>query len=92
MLHEGRPLNPQVSSSLTLWYSPVIARWIAERDGRPVEPDGSAIRTMPLADREWAIRHVLQYGPDARILAPDDLAHEVVDRLTRMANSLVTLG
>jgi proteasome accessory factor C len=69
---------------LTVRYSPEIARWIAERDGGPLEADGSALRTMPLADREWAIRHVLQYGPDAEILSPLDLREEVIARLRRV--------
>ena len=69
---------------LTVRYSAGIARWIAERDGGPVEADGSAVRTMPLADREWAIRHVLQYGPDAQIVSPAELRDELRDRLQRM--------
>jgi predicted DNA-binding transcriptional regulator YafY len=68
---------------LTVRYSAGIARWIAERDGGPVEADGSAVRTMPLADREWAIRHVLQYGPDAQIVSPAELRDELRDRLQR---------
>jgi len=69
---------------LTVRYSAGIARWIAERDRGPLEADGSAFRTMPLADREWAIRHVLQYGPDAEIVSPTELREEVVARLKRM--------
>ena len=71
---------------LTVRYSAGIARWIAERDGGPVEADGSAVRTMPLADREWAIRHVLQYGPDAQIVSPAELRDELRDRLRQMVN------
>jgi len=69
---------------LLVRYGPGIARWIAERDRGPLEADGSAFRTMPLADREWAIRHVLQYGPDAEIVSPTELREEVVARLKRM--------
>ena len=58
-----------------------MTRWIAERDGQPLESDGSALRTMPLFDREWAIRHVLQYGPDAWIEEPAELQMELVKRL-----------
>jgi predicted DNA-binding transcriptional regulator YafY len=69
---------------LTVRYGTGIARWIVERDGGSLEADGSALRTMPLADREWAIRHVLQYGPDAEIVSPADLRDEVVERLRGM--------
>lgn len=72
------------TAELTVRYSAGIARWIAERDGGPLEADGSAVRRMPLADREWAIRHVLQYGPDAVIESPLELRDEVRERLRRM--------
>ncbi len=81
----GRPFaGPAASVKMEVCYSPAIARWIAERDGLPLEADGSALRSMPLADREWAVRHVLQYGPDAVVVAPDDLRVEVVARLGEM--------
>lgn len=74
----------QTQSRLVVRYSPSIARWIAERDRGTLESDGSAIRSRPLADREWAIRHVLQYGPDAEILEPPDLRAELLARLRTM--------
>jgi hypothetical protein len=46
-------------------YSPKIARWIAEREGVELDADGSLTIEHPLADQEWGVRHVLQYGPDA---------------------------
>ncbi len=56
--------------SLVVRYSPTVARWIAERETGVMQPDASFIVHYPLADESWAIRHVLQYGPDAVILAP----------------------
>jgi predicted DNA-binding transcriptional regulator YafY len=29
----------------------------------------------------WAVRHVLQYGPDAEALAPAELREEIMGRL-----------
>jgi predicted DNA-binding transcriptional regulator YafY len=81
-LDDGTPFVTSAEpSTLVVRYSPAIARWIAERDGLGLAPDGAAIRTHPLADREWAIRHVLQYGPDATIVEPMDLREAVVERL-----------
>jgi predicted DNA-binding transcriptional regulator YafY len=65
-------------------YSPRIARWIAEREGLSLAEDGSLTVEHPLADAEWGIRHVLQYGPDAEVLEPLDLRNEIVKRLGRM--------
>jgi predicted DNA-binding transcriptional regulator YafY len=70
--------------TLTVRYSAAIARWIAERDGLPLESDGTALRTLPLGDREWAVRHVLQYGPDAAVVEPEELLVEVKTRLAMM--------
>ncbi len=57
--------------SLVVRYSPAVAPWIAERETGVMQPDGAFIVDYPLADESWAIRHVLQYGPDAVILAPE---------------------
>lgn len=85
LMVDGKPfVTPSEPATMTVRYGLAIARWIAERDRMPLEPDGSALRTMPLADREWAIRHVLQYGPDAEIVEPKDLMDEVADRLARI--------
>lgn len=57
--------------SLVVRYSPTVARWIAERESGTLYADGSLLVHYPLADESWAIRHVLQYGADAVILAPE---------------------
>ena len=54
-------------------YSPRIARWIAEREGKSLADDGSLTMEHPLADRDWAVRHVLQYGPDVTVLEPAEV-------------------
>jgi len=65
-------------------YSPAIARWIAEREGRQPAADGSLVLEHPLADHEWAMRHVLQYGPDAEILESAELRTSLQVRLARV--------
>lgn len=85
LMAEGRPFTAAAPPArFRVRYSAAIARWIAERDGQPVESGGSAVRELPLADREWAVRHVLQYGPDCQVLSPDDLREEIVERLRGM--------
>lgn len=74
--------SPEV---MTVRYSPRIARWVAEREGKPLAPDGSLTLEHPLADVHWAMRHVLQYGPDAEVLAPESLRRAVAKRLEEMA-------
>ncbi len=84
LIREGKALQAADAGTLRLWYSPRIARWIAEREGKPVSNDGSLTLEHPLADTDWAVRHVLQYGPDVTVLAPAGVREAVRQRLERM--------
>jgi proteasome accessory factor C len=84
VLQDGRAFRAEQASVLRVRYSPRIARWIAERAGAPLDADGSLILEHPLADAGWAVRHVLQYGPDAEVLSPPDVRAEVIRRLTEL--------
>ena len=85
LMVDGRPFHLGAgSATLTVRYSPAIARWIAEREGGTPEPDGSLVVRYPLADREWAVRHVLQYGPDAVVEEPVEVREAVRGRVERL--------
>ena len=81
---QGRAFHSDGAGTLTLRYSARIARWIAEREGKPLAEDGTLTVEHPLADTDWAVRHVLQYGPDVTVLGPDEVRQAVVRRLERM--------
>jgi proteasome accessory factor C len=53
-------------------YSPRVAPWVAERAAAPLETDGSIVLYHRVADIRWIVRHVLQYGGDAVVEAPDE--------------------
>ena len=81
-LRDGRGLQADTpSGGMTVRYSRRVARWIAEREGRELAPDGSLTIEHPLADAEWGVRHVLQYGAEAEVLEPQSLREEIVRRL-----------
>ena len=86
LLREGKAFQASEAGTLRVRYSPRIARWISEREGKPLAEDGSLILDHPLADTEWAVRHVLQYGPDVEVLEPAEVREAVVERLRRMAS------
>jgi proteasome accessory factor C len=69
------------TSEERMTYSPRIARWLAEREGKELDADGGLTLEYPLADESWAIRHVLQYGPDAEILSPQRLRDQIMAKL-----------
>ena len=81
VLRDGRIFMAKETATVQIRYSAKIARWIAEREGKQVDADGSLTLEHPLADPTWAIRHVLQYGRDAEILAPASLRRAMRERL-----------
>jgi proteasome accessory factor C len=84
-LSEGRAFRAEQSDTLVVRYSPRVARWIAEREGKSLGEDGSLTIEHPLADAAWAVRHVLQYGPDAEVIEPPVVRALVLQRLREMA-------
>jgi proteasome accessory factor C len=88
IVRDGKAFQADRPSTLRVRYSPRIARWIAEREGKPLEGNGALVLELPLADIEWAVRHVLQYGPDVDVLEPEQVRLELQQRLKKM-NELV---
>ena len=84
-LNDRKVLRVGEPARMRVRYSPRIARWIAEREDVEVDADGSLTMEHPLADVQWGVRHVLQYGPDAEVLEPA----EVRDELRRRLGALV---
>ncbi|MGH7497725.1 MAG: helix-turn-helix transcriptional regulator [Gemmatimonadales bacterium] len=86
VVRDGKVFQSADTRTLRLRYSPRIARWIAEREGKTLAEDGSLTMEHPLADAEWAVRHVLQYGPDVEVLEPREVREELVRRLAAMGS------
>jgi len=42
--------------------------------------------SYPLADTQWVVRHVLQYGAEARVLEPESARVAVREALERIAS------
>ena len=84
---DGRVFQGGDHEVMLVRYSSRIARWIAERERRVVHPDGSLVLEHPLADMEWAVRHVLQYGADAEALSPPSLRVRLLGTLDALLAS-----
>jgi predicted DNA-binding transcriptional regulator YafY len=71
LLSSGDPFRASDEVEVSVRYSRHIAQWIVERtpDAR-LEDDGSAVVAHRVADPRWLVRHVLQYGGEARVDAP----------------------
>jgi predicted DNA-binding transcriptional regulator YafY len=81
VVRDGRMIVGVPEETMEIRYSARIARWIAEREGVSVDADGTLTLEHPVYDRQWAIRHVLQYGPEAEVLGPPDIRELVTERL-----------
>jgi predicted DNA-binding transcriptional regulator YafY len=86
-LNDRKVLRTGAPAKMRVRYSPRIARWIAEREGVQPDADGSLTLEHPLLDVQWGVRHVLQYGPDAEVLEPDDVREEVTRRVAALVAS-----
>ena len=84
VIRDGRVFMAKDAVTARIRYSSKIARWIAEREGKQVDADGSLTLEHPMADPTWAVRHVLQYGPDAEVLEPESLRVAVGKKLKAM--------
>lgn len=84
LVEQGTAFVGDAVETLRVRYSPRVARWIAERERGGAWTDGWLEVGYPLADREWALRHVLQYGPDAVVISPADVRQALVTRLEGM--------
>lgn len=77
----GKAFRADDSETMTVKYSPRIARWISEREEGELADDGSFTVAHPLVDHAWAVRHVLQYGPDAEVIGPAQVREAVSEKL-----------
>lgn len=81
VLQSGRAFASGTDRRLRVRYAASIARWVAEREGVPLDADGSLTLDHILADDAWAVRHVLQYGSQAEVLAPLEIRELLASQL-----------
>jgi proteasome accessory factor C len=81
--------DDSADDTLVVRYSPQVARWIAERTGGTVSDDGTLEVSYPLADEAWAVRHILQYGPDAAVVSPSAVRERVLVVLDTLLDALL---
>ncbi len=73
-----------------LRFSPSASRWVAherwhsKQRGR-YEPDGGYILEVPFGDDRELLMDILKYGPECRVLEPDELARKVAKRAKETA-------
>jgi predicted DNA-binding transcriptional regulator YafY len=82
----GRVYRADEEREVRVRYSARIARWIAEREEGEWDEEGGFTVAHRVVDPHWLVRHVLQYGPDAVVLEPEE-AREWVRGVVNNAKS-----
>lgn len=88
ILASGRAFSGVADRTMRVRYSARVAPWIAEREGRQRESDGTLVLDHPVADVEWGLRHVLQYGAEAEVLSPPEMRERLRARIDQMLERL----
>jgi proteasome accessory factor C len=83
-LSGARVYHAAEETEVVVRYSPRIARWIVEKEPTEPRPDGSVIVRHRVADPHWLVRHVLQYGRDAEVLAPAEYREIIAGSVARL--------
>lgn len=84
LLQDGRAFMGNPPERLRVRYTPGVAKWIAEREKGTTNADGTFEAEYPLGDASWAMRHVLQYGPEAEVISPPEVRAAVIARLNEL--------
>ena len=73
---------PAETTAVKVRFSPAIARWLKERHpAAESAPEGGIVVTYQVANPEWLIRYVLQYGPEAEIVGPESFRELMRDQM-----------
>lgn len=83
-LKDGRVYRGHDDREVTVRYSPRVAPWIRERGPVEEREDGSVEVTYDVSDPDWVVRHVLQYGADARVVDPPAVRERVREEARRV--------
>ncbi len=81
---QGQVYRADDDIEVTVRYGPRVARWLLERGEGEADDDGGVVVAHTVADPGWIVRHVLQYGPDAEVLAPAEVRAWVAEAVGRV--------
>ncbi len=82
---EGIPASGSYApKTATIWYSPAVHRWIAERQAVRPLADGSCLAEQPYVDEQWLSHHLLRFADQARPVAPPEAVADLRATVRRL--------
>lgn len=82
----GRVFAAAETRPVTVRYSERVSDWVRESGPVREGPNGEVFVDYQIADPHWVVRHVLQYGPEAVVVEPDEIRGMVIESLRRQLN------
>jgi proteasome accessory factor C len=76
-LSGGYVYRAERETEVVVRYSAGIARWVREFGPIEEQEDGSVLLRHRVADPQWVVRHVLQFGRDAEVIEPPAIRDQV---------------
>lgn len=89
-LADGRVYHAEAETEVAVRYSGRVAPFLRERGEGEALEDGGVLVRHRVADPGWLVRHVLQYGRDARVLEPDGFVDLVRAAARRVRDAAAT--
>lgn len=82
---EGIPTSRTYAPrTATVWYSPLVSRWIEEKQPVRRLADGSCLADQPYVEEGWLVQHLLPFAEHARLLAPPAAVERLRDTVRRL--------
>jgi predicted DNA-binding transcriptional regulator YafY len=82
---EGVPPTARYAArSARVWYSKLVARWIAERQAVTACAGDTCVADQPYLDQPWLIHYLLRFGGEAVPLAPAETSAALLDVVERL--------
>lgn len=79
----GRVFTAEETRPVTVRYSERVSDWVREKGPVRDGPNGEVFVDYRVADPQWVVRHVLQYGSEAVVVEPDEIRGMVIESLRR---------
>lgn len=84
-VRDGRAFSGGGETEVVVRYTGRAAPWLLERGEGEAQEDGSVVVRHRVADPGWLVRHVLGFGPDARVEEPGWVAELLAEAVRRIA-------
>ena len=89
---EFDPTELKEARSVTVWYSPAIARWRLERQSASQLVDGAALENIASGSTSWLAGEIFAAQGDGVIVQPADLRVEIAVRARALQKQLKLKG